>query len=144
MERTRRGTNSAALNEVFSGIEQGAIEGQENPIDVVRFNSFYEVAPYVTNTNHLYGNFHFQVWGDAYDSWDPELREILDAEIEAISDEYRENSLNEETENIEFLKGEGVTFYDIEMEEWAAQTQSVTDSVRSDQVKEWVETIKGM
>lgn len=133
-----------ALNEVFSGIEQGAIEGQENPIDVVRFNSFYEVAPYVTNTNHLYGNFHFQVWGDAYDSWDPELREILDAEIEAISDEYRENSLNEETENIEFLKGEGVTFYDIEMEEWAAQTQSVTDSVRSDQVKEWVETIKGM
>lgn len=133
-----------ALNEVFSGIEQGAIEGQENPIDVVRFNSFYEVAPYVTNTNHLYGNFHFQVWGDTYDSWDAELRELLDAEIATISAEYRETSLNEETENIEFLEGAGVTFYDIEMEEWAAQTQSVTDSVKSDQVKEWVETIKGM
>lgn len=133
-----------ALNEVFSAIEQGAIEGQENPIDVVRYNSFYEVAPYVTHTNHLYGNFHFQVWGDTYDSWDPELRQILDDEIAKVSSDYRENSLKEQTENTEFLAGEGVTFFEIEQQEWADKTASIADAVKSDQVKEWIETIRDM
>lgn len=133
-----------ALNEVFSGIEQGAIEGQENPIDVVRYNSFYEVAPYVTNTNHLYGNFHFQVWGDTYDSWDPELRNILDEEIDAISADYRETSLQEQADNIEFLEENGVEFFEIEQSAWADATQSIVDDVRADQVKTWVEQIKGM
>lgn len=133
-----------ALNEVFSGIEQGAIEGQENPIDVVRFNSFYEVAPYVTNTNHLYGNFHFQVWGDTYDSWDSELRDILDEEIDKISGEYRQNSLQEQTDNIEFLEEQGVEFFEIEQEAWANATQSIIDDVRSEQVQNWAEQIKGM
>lgn len=131
-----------ALNEVFSGIEQGAIEGQENPIDVVRYNSFYEVAPYVTNTNHLYGNFHFQVWGDTYDSWDPELRQILDDAIDEVSSNYRETSVAEQTDNIAFLKEKGVTFFDIDQAEWAAKTQSIADAVKSDQVKEWIKEIK--
>lgn len=133
-----------ALNEVFSGIEQGAIEGQENPIDVVRYNSFYEVAEHVTKTNHLYGNFHFQLWGDTYDSWDPELRDVLDAEIATISEEYRENSLSEQDDNIAFLEEQGVTFFEIDQEEWAAATESIIDDVRSDQVRDWVDQIKGM
>lgn len=56
-----------SFNEVFSGLEQGAIEGQENPVNVARFNSFYEVAPYIAHTNHLFGNNHFQLWGETYD-----------------------------------------------------------------------------
>lgn len=133
-----------ALNEVFSAIEQGAIEGQENPIDVVRFNSFYEVAPYVTNTNHLFGNFHFQVWGDTYDSWDPELREILDEEIAKVSSTYRETSISEQTANIDFLKQQGVTFFEVDRKEWADKTQSIADAVKSDQVKTWIQDIRAL
>lgn len=132
------------LNEVFSAIEQGAIEGQENPIDVVRYNSFYEVAPYVTHTNHLYGNFHFQVWGDTYDSWDPELRQILDDAIAEVSSTYRENSIKEQTTNTEFLAEHGVTFFEIDQAEWADKTQSIADAVKSDQVKTWIAEIRDM
>ena len=53
-----------AFSEVFTSLQNGTIEGQENPIDVVRFSSFYEVAPFVAETNHLFGNFHFQMWGE--------------------------------------------------------------------------------
>lgn len=129
-----------ALNEVFSAIEQGAIEGQENPIDVVRFNSFYEVAPYVTNTNHLYGNFHFQVWGDTYDSWDEELREILDEEIAEISAWYRDQSIEEQEDNISYLEGEGVEFYEINYDEWLAPTEHIADDA-DPQVQDWVDQI---
>ena len=42
------------LPEVYLAIQQGAVSGQENPIDTIYSNKFYEVAPHVTLTNHVY------------------------------------------------------------------------------------------
>jgi TRAP-type transport system periplasmic protein len=42
------------LPEVYLAIQQGAVQGQENPIDTIFANKFYEVAPNVTLTHHVY------------------------------------------------------------------------------------------
>lgn len=42
------------LPEVYLSIQQGAVAGQENPIDTIFSNKFYEVAPNLTLTNHVY------------------------------------------------------------------------------------------
>ena len=42
------------LPEVYQAIQTNAISGQENPIDTIFSNKFYEVAPHVTLTNHVY------------------------------------------------------------------------------------------
>jgi len=42
------------LPEVYLAIQQGTVSGQENPIDTIHANKFYEVAPYVTLTQHVY------------------------------------------------------------------------------------------
>jgi tripartite ATP-independent transporter DctP family solute receptor len=42
------------LPEVYLAIQQGAVAGQENPVDTIYSNKFYEVAPNVTLTNHVY------------------------------------------------------------------------------------------
>lgn len=42
------------LPEVYLAIQQGAVSGQENPVDTIFSNKFYEVAPHVTLTNHVY------------------------------------------------------------------------------------------
>lgn len=129
-----------ALNEVFSAMEQGAIEGQENPIDVVRFSSFYEVAPYVTETNHLYGNFHFQMWGDTFDGYPAEVQEILLTASDTVSETYRETSISEAEQNREFLVGEGVEFFEIELDEWREPVSGLVDAA-DPQVQEWAEEI---
>jgi tripartite ATP-independent transporter DctP family solute receptor len=40
--------------EVYAALEQGAIDGQENPLTVINANKFYEVQKYVALTNHQY------------------------------------------------------------------------------------------
>lgn len=130
-----------SFNEVFSGLEQGAIEGQENPVNVARFNSFYEVAPYIAHTNHLFGNNHFQLWGETYDGWDEETRTMFEEEVAEVSDWARETSLAEQEDNIAFLEGEGVTFTDLDREEWVEATVDVVDSA-DPQVQEWVEQVR--
>ncbi len=42
------------LPEVYLAIQQGRGGGQENPIDTILSNRFYEVAPNVTLTKHVY------------------------------------------------------------------------------------------
>ncbi len=42
------------LPEVYLAIQQGAVQGQENPVDTIFSNKFYEVAPNITLTNHVY------------------------------------------------------------------------------------------
>jgi TRAP-type C4-dicarboxylate transport system substrate-binding protein len=42
------------LPEVYLAIQQGAVSGQENPVDTIYSNKFYEVAPHVTLTKHVY------------------------------------------------------------------------------------------
>jgi tripartite ATP-independent transporter DctP family solute receptor len=42
------------VTEVYLGIQQGTVIGQENPIDTIYSLRFYEVAPYITLTQHVY------------------------------------------------------------------------------------------
>lgn len=43
-----------AFPEVYAAMEQGAIDGQENPLSVIAANKFFEVQKYATLTNHQY------------------------------------------------------------------------------------------
>lgn len=132
-----------SLNEVFSGIEQGIVEGQENPVDVARFDSFYEIAPYITNTFHLMGNMHFQFWGETFNSWPQEYQDVLLEQADIVSQWYREQALAEEADNIAFLEEHGVQFFDVDREEWRQKALPVYDGI-DPQVQEWVDQIHEM
>lgn len=42
------------VTEVYLAIQQGTVIGQENPVDTIYSQRFYEVAPYITLTQHVY------------------------------------------------------------------------------------------
>ena len=48
------GAQIMPVNEVYMAIQQGVVIGQDNPIDSIYTNKFFEVAPYITLTNHMY------------------------------------------------------------------------------------------
>lgn len=42
------------LGEVYLALQQGALDGQENPMSVVKAFSFFEVQKYMSRSNHVY------------------------------------------------------------------------------------------
>ncbi len=42
------------VTEVYGAIQQGRVDGQENPIDTIRALRFFEVAPNIALTQHVY------------------------------------------------------------------------------------------
>jgi tripartite ATP-independent transporter DctP family solute receptor len=45
---------SMGINEVYSALQQGVIDGQENPYSVIETQKFNEVQTYLTDTSHFF------------------------------------------------------------------------------------------
>ena len=49
------------VGDTYQALENGVIDGQENPIDTIFSQRFYKVAPYLAMTRHIYGPLPFCV-----------------------------------------------------------------------------------
>ena len=65
------------LPEVYLAIQQGAVQGQENPIDTIHANKFFEVAPNVTLTHHVYSPIPITVSEKTWQKFSPADRELI-------------------------------------------------------------------
>lgn len=83
---TALGANAVPMpiTEVYTGMEQKMIDGQENPFSVIEINKFFEVQKYLTVTNHMYNP---QAFFMSKKSWDKlnadEQKVVMEAAKEA-------------------------------------------------------------
>ncbi|MDD3937111.1 TRAP transporter substrate-binding protein [Rhodoferax sp.] len=94
--------------EVYSALEQKAIDGQENPVSVIATSKFWEVQKYMTMTNHQYNPqsviFSKKIW----DSLSPAERKILDDSADEATKYQREQARAAVAVNMELLKKNGM------------------------------------
>jgi TRAP-type transport system periplasmic protein len=94
--------------EVYGGLEQGAIDGQENPIGVIAANKFWEVQKHIALTNHQYNPqsviFSKKVW----DSLSAAEKKILDDSADEAAKVQREAARAAVASNLELLKKNGM------------------------------------
>ncbi len=74
------------LPEVYLAIQQGVVSGQENPIDTISANKFYEVAPYVTLTQHVYSPIPMTISEKTWQKLSPADREAVSKAAKEASD----------------------------------------------------------
>ena len=95
--------------EVYGGLEQKAIDGQENPIGVIAANKFWEVQKHIALTNHQYNPqsviFSKKVW----DTLSPAEKKILDDSADEAAKGQREASRAAVAANLDLLKKNGMT-----------------------------------
>lgn len=117
--------------EVFGALEQGVIDAQENPFQVIFYDSMYEVAPYITLTEHVHGAFNFQFWGETFNSWPEEVQEAIHVAAEEASVLYNDQILEEEEEIIAELEAmddvEIIELTDEQIENWAEAVRPVRE-----------------
>ena len=97
-----------AFPEVYGGLEQKAIDGQENPISVIAANKFWEVQKHIVMTNHQYNPqsviFSKKVW----DTLSATEKKILDDAADEAAKTQREQSRASVAANLELLKKNGM------------------------------------
>ena len=124
--------STMAYAEVFTGLQQGTIDGQENPLSSIVDAKFFEVNPYIALTGHLYGFLGFHCGGDwFYGHTEEEQQIIRDCAAEALA---YQRELCDEANNqaLQTLKDAGCTITEYDeatKEDFRNATASVWDSI---------------
>jgi tripartite ATP-independent transporter DctP family solute receptor len=118
--------------EVFTSLQQGVIDGQENPITIIYQSKLFEVQKYLTLTGHVYSPTALMLGKDIFDGMPADYQQIvLDAAQTAKEANY-EFIDNVETENIQLLKDEGMEIIEeVDKEAFMQAVQPVVDEHKS-------------
>lgn len=88
-----------AFGELYLALQQGVVDGQENPLGNIYHSKLYEVQKYLSMTNHIYANsilvFSKRAWNSLPDDIKPVVKQ---AAIEAR--DYMRKLVQEEDKNL--------------------------------------------
>ncbi len=94
------------FGEVFTALQQGTIDGQENPTDVISSSKINEVQKYMTVWDYSYDSIIFGMNKDKFESFSSEDQQIIrDAAKEACEYQRQINREKAETQTQEFIDG---------------------------------------
>ncbi|SFA76211.1 tripartite ATP-independent transporter solute receptor, DctP family [Lentibacillus halodurans] len=113
------GSNPATMtfSEVFSSLQQGTIDGQENPVEVIHSSQLNEVQNSMTIWDYSFDPLVLGINKELFDSMSEEDQQIM-KEAAAAANEYQiEETRKREEKQIEELKESGMEVYELSQEE---------------------------
>lgn len=87
-----------AFSELFTALQQGTVDGEENPIGIIQSNRFYEVQKYISLTQHVYTPYCVVMNPGKYDSLTEKQKEAVNEALkEATEFQLQASQRAEET-----------------------------------------------
>ncbi|SMH62619.1 TRAP transporter substrate-binding protein [Azospirillum agricola] len=106
----RFGANAVplAFSELFTALETGTVDGQENPVTTIQSSKFYEVQKYLTISKHVYSPWILLASKRWYDGLSADEKKIVQDSAIASRDFERKDSREASTQSIAYLKEKGM------------------------------------
>jgi len=122
-----------AFAEVFIALQQGTIDAQENPHEVIVANAFYEVQDYIIHTNHLLHTIALVGNDNNFNALSPAQQQVLE-EAAAIAIPWARAQADARVQQrIDVIEASGSTVLNISpelREEMLEAVQPVYDMIR--------------
>ncbi len=124
------GANPTPMNfgEVYSALQQGVIDGQENPLAIITSQRFYEVQKYLSTTGHVFAVYMPVISKPFFDSLPEEHRQLIRESMAAARDYQAELVASEDAAQLEQIRSSGVEVLELTAEQrqaFADKTESV-------------------
>ncbi|SDU18953.1 TRAP transporter substrate-binding protein [Stappia sp. ES.058] len=130
-----------AFSEVFTSLQNGTIDAQENPLALIRSASFYEVQSHVNLTDHVRSWIYLTI---AESTWQDlsadDQKAVMEAAARAQAYErelFQESLASDRT----FLEDNGMTFVEVDNAAFAAKAKDAVLANVSDEIKPIVEKL---
>ena len=109
------GANPVAMDikELYSAMQQGVVDGQENPFAVIRASRFFEVQKFISNTSHFFDFINVVANRRAFEALPQAQQKALrDSMAKAVAWQ-RSRATTEENEAIAEIKAKGMTYDEV-------------------------------
>ena len=113
------------FSELYNALQQGTVDGQENPLVTIVSVKLYEVQKYLLLSSHAYLGHVFLVNQGWFDGLDEKLKEIVSRNAKEIAVWERELVAQEEAGYLETIRKSGTTVLELSPEEREKMRASV-------------------
>lgn len=125
-----------AFSEVFTALQQSTIQGQENPLSLIRNAGIYEVQKYCNLTEHVKGWAYVVMGNKKFESIPPDLQQIILESANVMQAYEHELYLEQEELDYRFLKEKGMEFIEVDKAAFEKlATEAVMASFTAEQKK---------
>lgn len=106
------GANPVAMDikEVYSALQQGVLDGQENPYAVIRDRNFNQVQKYLTGTSHFFDFILVVANKKRFDGFKPAVQSQIRSAMQKAVAKQRADAEKADSESLEDLKKRGMQF----------------------------------
>jgi len=101
-----------SFGEVYTGLQTGAIDGQDNPLPTVKDSKFYEVTKQIVLTSHLVDLNYLALSLEVWNKMTPEQQAATQAAADAAAETGRQRQLQLESDLVQFFKDQGLKVYE--------------------------------
>lgn len=119
-----------AFSELYIALEQGVVDGQENPLINIWSSKLYEVQKFISLTGHKYEATLLLASKTVFDSFSEEDQAAIREAAKEAGEYNRQRSLNDEKELRAKLEEAGVAFNEVDKQPFVDATQAVYDQWR--------------
>ena len=124
-----------AFTEVYTGLQTGAIDGQDNPLPTNRDAKFFEVTKQIVLTSHLVDLNYLTISKKVFDKLSPANQARLQKAADDAAESGRQKQLKLEDELVQFFKDKGLQVYTPNVDAFRARVQKAY--LESDLSKSW-------
>jgi tripartite ATP-independent transporter DctP family solute receptor len=112
-----------AFAELYTALQSGTVDGQDNPLPTSRTMRFHEVTTQFVLTSHLVAYDLLSVSARFWDGLTPAQREAVQAAANKAIDESTRRHLAQEEEMIAFFRSQGLEVYAPNLDAFRAEAQ---------------------
>jgi len=124
-----------AFTEVYTGLQTGAIDGQDNPLPTDKDKKFYEVTKQIVLTGHLADMNFLALRKEVWDGLTADQQKTMMNAAQAAVEEIGRNQLAEEAQLVDFFKSQGLKVYTPDVEAFRTRVQKMY--LESEFSKDW-------
>jgi TRAP-type C4-dicarboxylate transport system substrate-binding protein len=124
-----------AFAETYTGLQTGAVDGQDNPLPNVQAVKFYEVMSQIVLTSHLIGYDLLTVNLKTWNGMSPAKQKAFQAAVDKAINWSAAEHLKREAELAESFRKQGLEIYTPDVNAFREYAQKVY--LASDQAKDW-------
>jgi tripartite ATP-independent transporter DctP family solute receptor len=118
------------LPELYTALETGTVDGQENPLVSIESSKFYEVQKYLSTTRHVYNPLLVMFSKKTWDKLSEDERKLMQEAADEVKPYQRQVHRDMEAKVLATLKGHGMTVTEVseaERERMREKVKPVTE-----------------
>jgi TRAP-type C4-dicarboxylate transport system substrate-binding protein len=133
-----------SFSEVFTALQQNTIQGQENPLALIKSAGLYEIQKYCSLTGHIKSWIYLVIGDKKFQSLPDDLQKVVLESAAEMQKFEHQLFLGQEEEDYHFLREKGMEFIEVDQQAFEQRAKEAVKMFLNDEQSKLLEQMQAI